>query len=416
MKRMVLLIIFILFASPVLAQGSIKLVYNVQRPGGDYTNLQVTNAKECARKCEVSSRCQAFDFHQSDSSCWLKDRVYQTRDYHGVVSGVKTSRNRGKSRTMAATMDLSFDVHRPGGDYTNFRAQNQKACASECLHDARCVAFDFTLADSICYMKNWEPPSRPYNGVVSGVKRRGRAVTVQASAQVRAVQSVLAEQNYNPGPTDGLMGRKTKLALRHYQRDYDLPVTGLIDEATLISLGIQRSSRPNPVPATEQKRVEYNPAPRTKVTQVSQGKVLKVGVFPWVLNGDGGSFATFLKENIHYRIQEFTTFKIKKSYYKLKGVPKLNVGDAWNFYSWNKPNVSLVQQLSREHGIDVAVLGTMDIHCRWSDNCQVRQMEIMLIDIKTGVITAEQGFSWDVDARDYIDASVSKVFSKFNLR
>ncbi len=41
-------------------------------------------------------------------------------------------------------------------------------------------------------------------------------------------------------------------------------------------------------------------------------------------------------------------------------------------------------------------------------------MEIMLIDIKTGVITAVQGGSWDQDARDVIASHVSTVFNKFN--
>lgn len=411
MERMVLIIFFALFASPVIAEDSIELVYNYQRPGGDYTNFHATNAGECARKCEVSNRCQAFDFHKSDSSCWLKERVYQSRPYQGVVSGAKNSRQPGKTRLMTTKIVLSFDTHRPGGDYARFHTQNQQACAEDCSKDPMCVAFDFTMVDSICYMKNWEPPASPYQGVISGVKRQKSTVAQRNSGQIRSVQRVLAEQGYNPGPVDGMMGKKTRIALRQYQRDYDLPPTGRIDELTLTSLGKKQPTATTPAPVSMQKKVVLSPKQTSTVSRV---KTVTVAVFPWVLNGDSDSFISILKENINYRIGESNTFRLEKSYYKIKGIPKLNVADSWTYYSGDKPNIIMVQQIAQEHDIDVAVLGTMDIHCRWSDACQVRQMEIMLIDTKTGVITAVQGGSWDQDARDIIASHISTVFNKYN--
>jgi peptidoglycan hydrolase-like protein with peptidoglycan-binding domain len=415
MRRMVLIIIFVLFASHVIAKDSIELVYNFQRPGGDYTNFQAANAGECARKCEVSSRCQAFDFHKSDSSCWLKDRVYQTRPYQGVVSGAKNSRQPGKTRSLNTKMILSFGTHRPGGDYARFHTQNQQGCAEDCSKDPMCVAFDFTMVDSMCYMKNWEPPASPYQGVISGVKKRKSAVPQKNSGQIKSVQRVLAEQGYNPGPVDGMMGKKTRIALRHYQRDYDLPVTGRIDELTLTSLGTKQRTTTTTAtptaPVSVHKQVELSP---TQTYTVSRDNIVNVAIFPWVLNGDSDSFISILKENINYRTRESNTFRLKKSYYKIKGIPKLNIADSWTYYMGDKPNIIMVQQIAQEHGIDVAVLGTMDIHCRWSDACQVRQMEIMLIDTQTGVITAVQGGSWDQEARDVIASHVSTVFNKFN--
>jgi len=235
MERIVL-IIFALLASPVMAQDSIELVYNMQRQGGDYTSFQTANAAGCARKCEVSERCQAFDFHKSDSSCWLKDRVYQERPYQGVVSGAKNLRQPNTGRSTSSKMVLSFDTHRPGGDYTRFPARNHQTCAEDCRKDPGCVAFDFTTADSMCYMKNWEPPSSPYSGVVSGVKRQKNSMPARSSEQIRSVQQALADLGYNPGPVDGIMGKMTRIALKQYQRDYDLPVTGRLDDDTLASL------------------------------------------------------------------------------------------------------------------------------------------------------------------------------------
>lgn len=330
MKRIVVIIFLTLFASPVIAQDSIELVYNVQHPGGDYTSFQAINAEECAHKCEISSRCQAFDYHKSDSSCWLKDMVYQ---------------------------------------------------------------------------------SRAYQGVVSGIKRRQSNVTTGHSIQLQSVQRALTEQGYNPGVVDGMMGQKTRKALRKYQRDYDVPVTGRVDEATLTSLGINQSSQTPRSPVNIQNVNQFPPKPTSEVSPGSRDNIVNVALFPWVLNGDSSSFVSILKENINYRIEESNTFRLKTSYYKMKGIPKLNIGDSSYFYSLDKPNISVVQQIGREHGIDVAVLGTMDIHCRLSDNCQVKQMEIMLIDTNTGVITTAQGSAWDQDARDVINSNVSKVFS-----
>ncbi len=365
MRRMVLIIIFTLFASPAIAKDSIELVYNYQRPGGDYTNFQATNAGECAQKCEESSRCQAFDFHKSDSSCWLKERVYQSRPYQGVVSGAKNSRQPEKTRSLNTKMVLSFDTHRPGGDYAHFHTQNQQACAEDCSKDPMCAAFDFTMVDSMCYMKNWEPPASPYQGVISGVKGQKSAVTQRSSAQIRSVQRVLAEQGYNPGPVDGMMGKKTRLALRQYQWDYNLPVTGRIDESTLSSLGTKQRTTTATATTTASvsvhKKVELSPK---QTYTVARDKTLDVALFPWVLKDDSDSFISILKENINYRTRESNTFRLKKSYYKIKGIPKLNVADSWTYYSGDKPNIIMVQQIAQEHGIDVAVLGTMDIHCR----------------------------------------------------
>lgn len=53
------------------------------------------------------------------------------------------------------------------------------------------------------------------------------------------VQKKLLDLGYNPGPADGIMGKKTKTALKQYQKDKGLAETGEINEATLASLGIK---------------------------------------------------------------------------------------------------------------------------------------------------------------------------------
>ena len=134
-------------------------------------------------------------------------------------------------------MDISYDTQRPGGDYTRFPADSAQQCAQRCARDSRCVAFDYTTVDYFCYLKTWSPPARRYRDIISGVKR-------PFYPQVKSVQELLIQQYYNPGPADGLMGRQTRIALEKYQRDQNIPVTGRIDDATLIALGLRQPINP----------------------------------------------------------------------------------------------------------------------------------------------------------------------------
>ena len=43
---------------------------------------------------------------------------------------------------------------------------------------------------------------------------------------------------YYPGPLDGAFGPRTSRAIRNYQVDYRLPVTGRLDYRTRASLGV----------------------------------------------------------------------------------------------------------------------------------------------------------------------------------
>jgi len=411
MSRIFLFIIFTLFSLVTLVQGQIKLEYDSQRPSGDYSNSTVTNVQECARKCEISNRCQAFDFYNSDKSCWLKDKVYQAREYQGVVSGAKLSKQPGKSRAVSGKMELLFDTQRPGGDYTSFRAQSLQQCTNKCLQDPQCAAFDFTTSDYFCYLKNWLPPSRNYTGIVSGVKKKGTIHQRQVTEPVRSVQRALIQKGYNPGPADGIMGKKTTFSLEKFQNDRTLPVTGVIDDATLVALGIQKLSAPAPA--------------KVSTPFTSHPQIINVALFPWILDDEASTFKSFLKETINYHIEAADKLRLTKSYYRIKTIPHLNVSGSSKFYGWNQPdssafidsfnqpNIPLIKQIGKEQDIQLAITGIMSVHCRWSDNCQVRQMEILLIDTTSGQITSEKGGSWDMDARDYIDSMMVKVLKKY---
>ncbi len=48
----------------------------------------------------------------------------------------------------------------------------------------------------------------------------------QQYSSVSTIQSGLAAKGYNPGPADGVAGRRTRSAIRAYQRDHGLLVNG----------------------------------------------------------------------------------------------------------------------------------------------------------------------------------------------
>ena len=56
---------------------------------------------------------------------------------------------------------------------------------------------------------------------------------------VRTVQALLADHGFDPGPTDGVEGPKTRDAARAFQQAIGVPPTGVVDEALLSALANQ---------------------------------------------------------------------------------------------------------------------------------------------------------------------------------
>ena len=56
------------------------------------------------------------------------------------------------------------------------------------------------------------------------------------SKDIKQIQTLLALLKFNPGPIDGLLGKKTANAIRAFQLDIGVPVTGQIDENLKLQL------------------------------------------------------------------------------------------------------------------------------------------------------------------------------------
>jgi hypothetical protein len=85
------------------------------------------------------------------------------------------------------------------------------------------------------------------------------AVTPHGNWRVAQVQELLHDAGFNPGPTDGIPGPRTKGALRRYQVSQGLPVTGALDEATRRALLV--SERPSEHGAAKPEAAQQIPPP-----------------------------------------------------------------------------------------------------------------------------------------------------------
>ncbi|WP_200347347.1 peptidoglycan-binding domain-containing protein, partial [Halochromatium glycolicum] len=65
-----------------------------------------------------------------------------------------------------------------------------------------------------------------------------QALTV-TSETVEALQAASRAQGFNPGPIDGLLGPRTTAAIKDFQRDRGLRVTGKLDAELAQQLGIR---------------------------------------------------------------------------------------------------------------------------------------------------------------------------------
>ena len=73
----------------------------------------------------------------------------------------------------------------------------------------------------------------------AGVTVHAQSGPLTSDPLVEAVQRKLAERGYDPGTIDGLMGWRTRDAIRKFQRSAGLPDTGEIDDAALAALGLE---------------------------------------------------------------------------------------------------------------------------------------------------------------------------------
>ena len=72
-------------------------------------------------------------------------------------------------------------------------------------------------------------------GQMQGQRTAGQQLSKD---KVKQIQEALKEKGNDPGQIDGIMGPKTQQALRQFQKQENLQVTGRVDEKTASALGV----------------------------------------------------------------------------------------------------------------------------------------------------------------------------------
>ena len=86
----------------------------------------------------------------------------------------------------------------------------------------------------------------------------------EISKDVKQIQTLLALLKFNPGPIDGILGKKTTNAIRAFQLDIGVPVTGKIGKN--LKTQLDRAYRLSVTRAKEQTEDDKEPA------QINKGK------------------------------------------------------------------------------------------------------------------------------------------------
>ena len=137
-------------------------------------------------------------------------------------------------------MKVSQNIRRAGGDYTQFQTKSAKSCEQACMKSDKCRAFDYYMSDHSCWLKSKAYGGGAYRGAVSGVKINGRSsqsnTTARYSVELKMLQLRLNPLGYDAGTADGLMGKKTRQAIRQFQSTNGLPVTGKAEKQTMARL------------------------------------------------------------------------------------------------------------------------------------------------------------------------------------
>jgi peptidoglycan hydrolase-like protein with peptidoglycan-binding domain len=96
--------------------------------------------------------------------------------------------------------------------------------------------------------------------------------------QIKRAQERLKAAGLEPGSIDGVLGPQTVAALREYQRNQGLPVTGTLDDATRTTLGVpvaqsQPATNPDAVQEAQLPRAVPEERPEQKKTDHDRSNV-----------------------------------------------------------------------------------------------------------------------------------------------
>ena len=128
------------------------------------------------------------------------------------------------------------------------------------------------------------------SGAVAGNQNDRQSVSSNSdlSKDIKQIQTLLTLLKFNPGPIDGIPGRKTTNAIKAFQRDIGVPVTGKIDENLksqldgaykLVVISTQREQRKEekkPPMSSEKPKADSNLPVVKPESKIDSGKDVEV--------------------------------------------------------------------------------------------------------------------------------------------
>jgi len=121
---------------------------------------------------------------------------------------------------------------------------------------------------------------------------------------VYQAQKKLKELGYNSGPLDGIWGSKTETAIKKFQQDKGLPITGKLDEGTKEKLGLQKTPAVETQSSLPQWLPKY-PSVRDSLHISSEGNEI-----------------VFITSDSASKVVEFYSEKLKTSGFSVDDSPK----------------------------------------------------------------------------------------------
>jgi peptidoglycan hydrolase-like protein with peptidoglycan-binding domain len=122
----------------------------------------------------------------------------------------------------------------------------------------------------------------------SGAARAGGGAS-SSGADAAAAQAQLNRAGYDTGPLDGAPGDRTTAAIKRYQSDNGLPITGVLDDPTRAKLGMETAAPGDDSAAAADGPAGPAPDP---ATMEAQSQLTKAGYYTGPMDGKGGEGTT----------------------------------------------------------------------------------------------------------------------------
>ena len=169
--------------------------------------------KNCARRCDTQSACNAFTYNQLHSACFLKRSANASTTFYALaVTGVKLSPSGLSTATDIGETGSYFVIIRradsPGSDYSRIDHFSFENCRNSCEADQGCKAFTYNQARGVCFLKRAANQSTNFDArAITGIKlsslqpQEKKATTAPVQPQISTpMEEAQAPQSTPPSP------------------------------------------------------------------------------------------------------------------------------------------------------------------------------------------------------------------------